>query len=264
VGKKKGVFEPRVTPNIDYKNILLLSYYRNNLIHLFIQEAFVSCSLFGFSAEEVWSTGVNRQVLWNKVLFISNLMRNEFVVNTNFKAMGTFDHLILYMVKNNSLIELENGDLCIKAEQENYINFLNSLIWPFIDSYWITFMFIYSLFPSKFVQQSQAIVKIQALADRLHKDQILPFFESCSQEVIKNAISIFENDEVIVKKKLQTTIEGGIDPFVLTLSDKFNEEHEVNQIFEAISFFRKPTPVNTLSLTQIRKELNDVPGTAKI
>jgi len=42
VGKKKDIFQPRVIPKVDYKNILLLAYYRNNLIHLFINEAFIA------------------------------------------------------------------------------------------------------------------------------------------------------------------------------------------------------------------------------
>ena len=36
VDRKKDIFEPSVQLKADYKNYLLLSYYRNALIHFFI------------------------------------------------------------------------------------------------------------------------------------------------------------------------------------------------------------------------------------
>ena len=264
VSKKKDVFEPRVTPNVDYKNILLLSYYRNTLIHLFIQEAFVSCSLFGFTAEQIYKIGVTREDLWDKVFFISNLMRNEFVFDSHFKNFESFNVFIETMIDKRSLIVLDNGSIVIGPEQENYINFLNSLIWPFIDSYWATFVFIYTLVPSKFVQESRAYINTQALAERLYADQVMNFYESWSQEIIKNALTIFQENDVITKKKLETTTDGVVDPFVLTLSDKYNDEQEMLSLLEDISFFRKPAPIEKFSLSKIKKELNEIPSEAKM
>ena len=34
-----------VKASTEYKNILMLAYYRNNLIHLFTNEAYIACSL---------------------------------------------------------------------------------------------------------------------------------------------------------------------------------------------------------------------------
>lgn len=48
VDMKKDVFSPYVKANLDYKNILMLAYYRNNLIHLFINEAYIATSLQAF------------------------------------------------------------------------------------------------------------------------------------------------------------------------------------------------------------------------
>jgi glycerol-3-phosphate O-acyltransferase len=45
---KKDVFQPMVKANKDYKNILMLAYYRNNLIHLFINEGYIACALNAF------------------------------------------------------------------------------------------------------------------------------------------------------------------------------------------------------------------------
>lgn len=38
VSKKRDVFEPLVSPKVDYKNILMLAYYKNTLVHIFFKE----------------------------------------------------------------------------------------------------------------------------------------------------------------------------------------------------------------------------------
>ncbi len=48
VNRKKDIFELSISPKYDYKNILLLSYYRNNLMHVFFLESVVACALTSF------------------------------------------------------------------------------------------------------------------------------------------------------------------------------------------------------------------------
>ena len=48
IEKKQNVFEPQVKALKDYKNILMLAYYRNSLVHCFINEAYIACSLRSF------------------------------------------------------------------------------------------------------------------------------------------------------------------------------------------------------------------------
>lgn len=46
--RKRNVFEPSVSAKKDYKNILMLAYYRNQLIHVFLHDAEIACSILGF------------------------------------------------------------------------------------------------------------------------------------------------------------------------------------------------------------------------
>ncbi len=46
--RKKDIFAPLLTAKTDYKNVLMLSYYRNNLAHLFINESYIACSIVAF------------------------------------------------------------------------------------------------------------------------------------------------------------------------------------------------------------------------
>lgn len=265
VSKKKDIFEPRVVPKVDYKNILLLSYYRNNLVHLFISEAIISCSLFGFGHHHAWISGVKREELWEKVLFISNLLRNEFVLTTNFKTVEDYDKVLSFMIENKTIKENEEGLIIIHPEGENHTNYLNSLIWPFIDTYWVTFTFIFSLVPSKFIRESEMLEKIQWFADSLYEDQIISFYESCSQEVIKNAVGTYFSDGIIVKQKLETISAGVKDPTVYTLGDDYNDEDKMQKFLDKLSHFRKSTLVKMSSMTNIRKTLlSDFPFMAKM
>ena len=48
--RKRDVFEPSVSAKKDYKNVLMLAYYRNNLIHLFIHDSEIACTILGFGS----------------------------------------------------------------------------------------------------------------------------------------------------------------------------------------------------------------------
>jgi glycerol-3-phosphate O-acyltransferase len=48
--RKRNVFEPSVSAKKDYKNIIMLAYYRNQLIHVFLHDAEIACSILGFGS----------------------------------------------------------------------------------------------------------------------------------------------------------------------------------------------------------------------
>ena len=139
---------------------------------------------------------------------ISSMLQNEFVLPKTLRTIEDFDELMAMMLQNETLTEQEDGTIIIHPNGENHINFLNSLIWPFIDTYWVTFVFIFSLVPSKFVSEGKMYQKTQWFAESLYEDQIISFFESCSQEIIKNSVSKFYSDGIIVKKKLESITDG--------------------------------------------------------
>lgn len=265
VTKKKDIFEPRVVPKVEYKNILLLGYYRNNLIHIFISEALISCSMHGFGDVVSRTEGVNKEELFVKAFFIGNLMRNEFIYDDSYKNYEGFEKILNFMICNNTLVEKENGRIVIHPEGENHINYLNSLIWPFIDTYWVAFTFVFSLIPSKFIRETEMYEKIQWFAESLHEDQIISFYESCSQEVIKNAVGIYNSEGIIVKQKLETITDGVKDPTVYTLGDEYNDEEKMQMYLDKLSHYRKPNTVKMSNMSNIRKSLlSDFPFMAKM
>ncbi len=49
---KREIYEPLISAKKGEKSILMLAYYRNNLTHVFINEAEIACSLLGFSLDK--------------------------------------------------------------------------------------------------------------------------------------------------------------------------------------------------------------------
>ncbi len=48
IKNKKNVFQMSLQAKQDYINILMLSYYRNCLVHVFFSEAICTCALYSF------------------------------------------------------------------------------------------------------------------------------------------------------------------------------------------------------------------------
>jgi glycerol-3-phosphate O-acyltransferase len=48
---KHDRLSPQVKANKDYKNYLMLAYYRNNLIHLFLNECYIAASFLAFGEQ---------------------------------------------------------------------------------------------------------------------------------------------------------------------------------------------------------------------
>lgn len=65
IDTKKDVFSPQVKANRDYKNILMLAYYRNGIIHTFLNEAYIAASLLAFGYAIAESQGVLLSRLWD-------------------------------------------------------------------------------------------------------------------------------------------------------------------------------------------------------
>jgi glycerol-3-phosphate O-acyltransferase len=59
---------------------MMLAYYRNSLVHLFVNDAYIACALEAFGETINSSEGVSLQRLWEQTQFISDILRDEFMV----------------------------------------------------------------------------------------------------------------------------------------------------------------------------------------
>ena len=84
---KRDVLEPSVSAKKNFKNVIMLNYYRNNLIHVFIHDAEIASAIFGLSQLHDISKGVSIQQVWEKFQYLQNLLSEEFVVKKTIKNL---------------------------------------------------------------------------------------------------------------------------------------------------------------------------------
>lgn len=80
------------------------------------------------------------------------------------------------------------------------LRFFNSLISPFIESYWVTLSFLKTLKPKTHMQQYDIEQKVQWLAESLYDEGFLIYYDSCSLEPIGNAIQRYSKLGLMIKK----------------------------------------------------------------
>lgn len=84
------------------------------------------------------------------------------------------------MVERRILLRGSNNQLSLRTSMEQLILFEASIVWPMVDSYYITLLFTVSLLKNKTVEASLINKRVQWLGESLFLDKTLSFFESCN------------------------------------------------------------------------------------
>lgn len=108
IHQKKDIFHIHVAAKEDYKNILMLSYYRNTLIHAFWLESIVACALSSFGRDIAWKEGVSMERLWTEVNFLNALVSKEFQLRE--KLTKDFLPILVDRMIKRGILEVINGD----------------------------------------------------------------------------------------------------------------------------------------------------------
>lgn len=77
------------------------------------------------------------------------------------------------------------------------VTFLSSLVWPLVDTYWVTIVFLFSMRANQSLTLQKLIIQIQWFAESLYEERMLEHYESCSQDTIKNALMVFKQWDII-------------------------------------------------------------------
>jgi glycerol-3-phosphate O-acyltransferase len=137
-----------------------LSFYRNQIIHLFVSEAIVSVALYSTvkAGGPLAAQKVQLDKLEKDAAFLSQLFKNEFVYGPG----GLIHNL------NETLKELESDDI-ISSGQETGPNgrkwvelssrerkqgretfdFFCFLLWPFVETYWLSAVSPFTILPQR-------------------------------------------------------------------------------------------------------------------
>lgn len=112
-------------------------------------------------------------------------------------------------------------------------------------------MYIYTLFPEKYISKSKILSKIQWFAESLFEDNIVLHYESCSFDIINKALDYFLSRGIIVIEERED--EG---PCYCLHSNFREDEESLQHLFDEISFYKKFSLIKFTNLkTDIQKTL---------
>ncbi|KAL1917548.1 uncharacterized protein VTP21DRAFT_3941 [Calcarisporiella thermophila] len=203
-----------------------LSYYRNQVMHLFVDEAITSAALFtkikigGSKSTQRMTVAELRE----EVSFLSSLLKSEFVYKPG-TVDANLDRTLRYLI-NNGILEYDGemvglSDAERSIGRENY-DFYCFLIWPFVETYWLATVSLLALTPAymstsaatgspievTWVVEKNFFSKSQALGKTLFYSGDLSYIESINKETLKNAFDHLEQQRIIMVRRSRSNTES--------------------------------------------------------
>ncbi|GAA5830872.1 hypothetical protein JCM3766R1_003456 [Sporobolomyces carnicolor] len=211
VGETPGLIEPTYHPIDRFR----LSFYRNQVIHLFVEEALLCAVLYtrvkaGGAAP---AQRMERSELLKELRFLSRLMQNEFV----FATEGLFVNAerVISSLVADGVICVE-GDLIGLSPQEraagrNNYDFFCFLVWPFIEGYWLAAVSLFALTPASSPPELDKPVawfaeksfqsSAQLLAKTLFAQGDVSYLEAVNQATLLNAFQRMVDLNLILTRR---------------------------------------------------------------
>lgn len=321
ITKRRNMYEPTHTvegqnsaiPNTSYrKNILVLSYYRNQLLHLFQWEGAIACviaALAGMkSSRKKKATvgtgdsagGVEESVMLEEVKFLAKLWAAEFVNHPNLDVnkviLQTLDRMTGDGVITRHTISVQPTPdsppvtqrvYKISTRGEGILTFLCQMFWPFVETYFIACLTMFTLSPTEAIKPNVLAQRMGWLGEKMYDEGKLNFFESCSTEILTNAINRFVHMGILIKKAVVDADSGDarkkrnnkksdsgaeslgrpkpIPPPDLFLAPPYSSKNgALGEMAKHIGKYRKTTPVTTKTTDLAISLLEDFPLVARL
>eukprot|EP00124_Ichthyophonus_hoferi_P001654 Ihof_evm2s92 gene=Ihof_evmTU2s92 len=229
-----------------------LTMYRNQLIHHFIREAILSCSLYSLEQQSKIDPNesppsVEVFELQRLTRYLTQVLQFEFVFRPSVK-LGINEHfertmsdmlgreIIRYTDSTRSTVCV--NDTLVDGEQRGTLTylFLCSLCWPFIDSYFIGCLGLFTLLPNKAIQDDVLLRKMQDLGETLYFSGIIDLYEAIAKTTLENTLSLFIKWRVLVLLKLEGDVRGRK---VVQLHPDYQSSSSIEALVFDIAAFRK-------------------------
>ena len=221
-------------------------------MHLFFYEGLFAIAFYAHvRAAKAEKVVVSLGTLLTDVHFLAGLLDREHVsqflpiqiedLHLKFQQMLQFG--VFTLNQNQSKVDnlSKSQDIvAIARSGEMIFSFLCALLWPFVDSYYVSASLLFSLQPSKQIDSSVLLPRAQWLASSLYHDRMLCSYESCSNETLRNAFSVLEAWKVI---RTERVVKSKGKQSVIVLLPTYQNEEALIQLVERIDYFRKPPPV---------------------
>ncbi|KAI8075673.1 glycerol-3-phosphate acyltransferase [Thamnidium elegans] len=211
IGERKGkdIVEPTFYPIAAFE----LSYYRNQVIHLFVEEAIVCAALYSVIKKGGGKPlqRMKYEHLLDEISFLSSLLKLDMIYKPGGVEANT-KRTIQWLADNQVIEVCEDGciglsDIERSCGRENY-DFLCFMIWPFIESYWLAAISLFTLAPSSVATQEPIWVdsklfanRTQSLGKTLYYQGDLSYLEAVNKETLSNAFTRYEEKNILLKRR---------------------------------------------------------------
>jgi glycerol-3-phosphate O-acyltransferase len=194
--RPKGLLEIVIRPRESRR--IELSYYRNQLMHLFLSEAVVALAMQIRPSLRASDPGIPKDLLLSHVRRVSHLLKLEFVYRPTADIQENFEDTLALMIKRGILQERE-GMILAAPEGAKMLGFLRALFAPFVDSYWVAALSLFSLEVGKPQEEKAQIKRMQEIAETLYHEGYLRYSDSVSMETLSNALELFREQGMITQ-----------------------------------------------------------------
>ncbi|KAI9278119.1 hypothetical protein BY458DRAFT_538806 [Sporodiniella umbellata] len=210
IGERKGkdILEPTFYPISSFE----LSYYRNQVIHLFVEESIVCVALYSVIKKGGGKPlqRMRYEDMLNEISFLSSLLKLDMIYQPGGVENNT-KRTIEWLTKNNVIEVTDDGwvgldDLERQCGRENY-DFLCFMLWPFIESYWLSAVSLYTLAPPQgtsqpiWVDTKLFATRSQAMGKTLYYQGDLSYLEAVNKETLSNTLTRYEEKGIILKRR---------------------------------------------------------------
>lgn len=245
IGKPNQTLVPVLTPSKRFE----LSYYRNQIIHIFVSEAVVACAVYSHTRLDTAAV-VQKGQLLEDVKWLSRLLKGEFIYKPATDISMNFDETLDKMVERG-IMKISDETISVGPSKETFV-FLCFLLWPFIATYWITSVGLYSLLPDRITNEKTFLDRVQNLGITCYHTGMLDFYESVSKETIKNALALFEEIGVLSKKTIDRKKLN-----ILCLEEAYRNEAHLKEFIQSIGKFRR-TPKHSIDHSSLSETLKQM------
>ncbi|EGG23421.1 hypothetical protein DFA_05553 [Cavenderia fasciculata] len=214
ISKRRNMYEPagsQQNNNNNYKrNILVLSFYRNQLLHHFLWDGLISCALLSAinrqkptSSSSSYNSNlkIKESELIGDVKFLFEIMSVEFVNKPGTDSEHNILEHINRMVQRGYLAKSAQGEYSINSSGESAVTFFANLFCPIVEGYMVAMLTLFSIQPDISVKKNVFLQRVGWFSEKMYEEGSLNYYESCSMEMLANSVHLFTQLKIITKKK---------------------------------------------------------------
>jgi glycerol-3-phosphate O-acyltransferase len=176
---------------------LQLEYYKNNVIHFLLPAAYVSTSILAKETFEFDVEGIERDLA-----IFRDLFKFEFVYDAEENLKETIDRELSYFASRGFISRAGQNQAVYYISHRGLkaLSGFASLLRNYFESYWIVLRATKYL-STKPYSDREFLKKINSMATRLYKQEVVERFESISRITFENAIHYYCEKGVLHKRE---------------------------------------------------------------